>query len=67
MTRIKSKYFIECFSNLVKGTTPIIVAGWGGTMDKKRRVPDNDIAAIPQILSDLFMIILFIRILSYIF
>ena len=38
-----------------------MIAGWGGTMDKKRRVPSNDIVAILQILSALFMIILFIR------
>ena len=31
-------------------------------MDKKRRVPSNDIVAILQILSALFMIIFFIRI-----
>ena len=36
--------------------------GWGGTMDKKRRVPSNDIVAILKILSALFMIIFFIRI-----
>ena len=39
-----------------------MIAGWGGTMDKKRRVPSNDIVAILQILSALFMIIFFIRI-----
>ena len=44
-----------------------MIAGWGGTMDKKRRVPSNDIVAILQILSALFMIIFFIRILSYIY
>ena len=39
-----------------------MIAGWGGTMDKKRRVPSNDIVAILQILSALFMIIFFIKI-----
>ena len=34
-------------------------------MDKKRRVPSKDIVAILQTLSALFMIIFFIRILSY--
>ena len=34
-------------------------------MDKKRRVPSNDIVAILQILITLFMIIFFIRILIY--
>ena len=42
-----------------------MIAGWGGTMDKKRRVPSNDIVAILQILIALFMIIFFIRILIY--
>ena len=42
-----------------------MIAGWGGTMDKKRRVPSNDIVAILQILIALFMIIFFTRILSY--
>ena len=42
-----------------------MIAGWGGTMDKKRRVPSNDIVAILQILIVLFMIIFFIRILIY--
>jgi len=31
-------------------------------MDKKRRVPSNDIVAILQILSAVFMVIFFIRI-----
>ena len=39
-----------------------MIAGWGGTIDKKRRVPSNDIVAILQILSALFMVIFFIRI-----
>ena len=34
-------------------------------MDKKRRVPSSNIEAILQILSALFMIIFFIRILIY--
>ena len=34
-------------------------------MDKKRRVPSNDIVAICQILSVLDMIIFFVRIVSY--
>ena len=34
-------------------------------MDKKRRVPSNDIVAILQILIALIMIIFFIRILIY--
>ena len=34
-------------------------------MDKKRRVPSNDIVAILQILIALLMIIFFIRILIY--
>ena len=38
-----------------------MIAGLGGTMDKKRRVPSNDIVAILQILNALFMIIFFIR------
>ena len=42
-----------------------MIAGWGGTMDKKRRVPSNDIVAILQILIALFIIIFFIRILIY--
>ena len=42
-----------------------MIAGWGGTMDKKRRVPSNDIVAILQILIALFMIIFFIRIFIY--
>ena len=42
-----------------------MIAGWGGTMDNKRRVPSNDIVAILQILIALFMIIFFIRILIY--
>ena len=42
-----------------------MIAGWGGTMDKKRRVPSNDIVAILQILIALYMIIFFIRILIY--
>ena len=42
-----------------------MIAGWGGTMDKKRRVTSNDIVAILQILIALFMIIFFIRILIY--
>ena len=42
-----------------------MIAGWGGTMDKKRRVPSNDIVAILQILIALFMIIFFIRILIH--
>ena len=42
-----------------------MIAGWGGKMDKKRRVPSNDIVAILQILIALFMIIFFIRILIY--
>ena len=42
-----------------------MIAGWGGTMDKKRRLPSNDIVAILQILIALFMIIFFIRILIY--
>ena len=36
-------------------------------MDKKRRVPSNDIVAILQILSALDMIIFFVRIVSYTF
>ncbi len=43
-------------------TAPSIIARWGGTMDKKRRVPSSNIEAILQILSALFMIIFFIRI-----
>ena len=43
-------------------TAPPIIAEWYGTMDKKRRVPSNDIVAILQILIDLFMIIFIIRI-----
>ena len=39
-----------------------MIAGWGGTMDKKRRVPSKDIVAILQILSALFMVIFIIRI-----
>ena len=42
-----------------------MIAGWGGAMDKKRRVPSNDIVAILQILIALFMIIFFTRILIY--
>ena len=42
-----------------------MIAGWGGTMGKKRRLPSNDIVAILQILIALFMIIFFIRILIY--
>ena len=34
-------------------------------MDKKRRVPSNDIVAILQIMIELFMIIFFIRMLIY--
>ena len=34
-------------------------------MDKKRRVPSNDIVAILQILSALDMIIFFVRIVGY--
>ena len=34
-------------------------------MDKKRRVPSNDIVAILQTLSALDMIIFFVRIVSY--
>ena len=41
-----------------------MIAGWGGTMDKKRRVPSNDIVAILQIFIALFMII-FIRIVIH--
>ena len=36
-------------------------------MDKKKKVPSNDIVAILQILIVLFMIIFFIRILVYIY
>ena len=36
-------------------------------MDKKRRVPSNDIVAIIQILSALFMIIFIIRISNHIY
>ena len=39
-----------------------MIAGWGGKMDKKRRVPSNDIVAILQIMSAFFMIIFFLRI-----
>ena len=42
-----------------------MIAGWGGTMDKKRRLPSNDIVAILQILIALFMIIFFIRIVIH--
>ena len=42
-----------------------MIAGWGGTMDKKRRVPSNDIVAILQILIHVYIIIFFIRILKF--
>ena len=38
-----------------------MIAGWGGTMDKKRRVPSNDIVAILQILSAFDMILFLVR------
>ena len=38
-----------------------MIAGWGGTMDKKRRVPSNDIVAILQILSAFDMILFLAR------
>ena len=38
-----------------------MIAGWGGTMDKKRRVPSNDIVAILQILSAFDMILFSVR------
>ena len=46
----------------LKRTAPSIIAGWGGTTDKKRRVPSNDIVAILKILSALDMFIFFVRI-----
>ena len=41
-----------------------MIAGWGGTMDKKRRVPSNDIVSILQIMNALFMRIFFMRIFN---
>ena len=38
-----------------------MIAGWGGTMDKKRRVPSNEIVAILQILSAFDMILFLVR------
>ena len=38
-----------------------MIAGWGGTMDKKRRVPSNDSVAILQILSAFDMILFLVR------
>ena len=46
---------------MLKRTAPPIIAGWGGTMDKKRRVPSNDIVAILQILSAFDMILFLVR------